>query len=448
MLVSTFFVVVFLILINAFYVAAEFAVVGVRATRVEQLAAQGHRLASALLPILRDPARLDRYIAACQIGITVSSLILGAFGQATIGLALGAALIDYGGVDPLGAYTLSATITLVVLSSTQVVLGELIPKTLALQYPLRAALVTYLPMRWSLALFAPFIDLLNGSGSLVLRLFGVNAASTHRHVHAPDEIDLLIRESRDGGLLEHKESERLREALRLGRHRIRQIMVPRRRMASLDLNAPTERILAEVRASPFTRLPVHRGGFDDVRGYLHVKDLAVALAEGRDVTGLRALVRPLLVLPSSLTVDRALAEMRDRRARIALLVDEYGDLEGLVSLEDIIRELLGKLSDELTSGSDSAPMQLPDGRWRMSGRLPLEGMLAWVQTLGAHPYPGDSSAAETLAGWLLERLDAIPEGACCLRAGELCFEIERMDGAAIDSVLVWNPGAAPGECDA
>ncbi len=446
MLVTTSSVVVFLILVNAFYVAAEFAVVGVRATRVEQLAAQGHRLASGLLPILRDPARLDRYIAACQIGITVSSLILGAFGQATIGLVLGAALIDYGGVDPLGAYTLSATITLVVLSSTQVVLGELIPKTLALQYPLRVALVTYLPMRWSLALFAPFIVLLNGSGSLVLRLFGVNAAGSHRHIHAPDEIDLLIRESRAGGLLEHKESERLREALKLGRHRIRQIMVPRRRMASLDLNAPTERILAEVRASPFTRLPVHRGGLDDVRGYLHLKDLVVAFAAGGDGNALRALVRPILVLPSSLTVDRALAEMRDRCARIALLVDEHGDVQGLVSLEDIIRELLGKLSDELKSGRDLAPLQLPDGRWRMSGRLPLDEVLAWAESLGAHPW--DSSAAETLAGWLLERLDAIPEGTCCLRAGELRFEIERMDGAAIDSVLVWNPGAAPGGCDA
>jgi putative hemolysin len=315
-----------------------------------------------------------------------------------------------------------------------------------LQYPLRVALVTYLPMRWSLALFAPFIVLLNGSGSLVLRLFGVNAAGSHRHIHAPDEIDLLIRESRAGGLLEHKESERLREALKLGRHRIRQIMVPRRRMASLDLNAPTERILAEVCASPFTRLPVHRGGLDDVRGYLHVKDLAVALAAGGDGNALHALVRPILVLPSSLTVDRALAEMRDRCARIALLVDEHGDVQGLVSLEDIIRELLGKLSDELKSGSDLAPLQLPDGRWRMSGRLPLDEVLAWAQSLGAHPW--DSSAAETLAGWLLERLDAIPEGTCCLRAGELRFEIERMDGAAIDSVLVWNPGAAPGGCDA
>ena len=439
-------VVVFLILVNAFYVAAEFAIVGVRATRVEQLAAQGNRRAGALLPILRDTVRLDRYIAACQIGITASSLILGAFGQATIGLALGAALVAYGGLQPLGAYTLSATVTLVVLTSVQVVLGELIPKTLALQYPVRTALFTYLPMRWSLALFSPFIDLLNGSGNLVLRLFGVSAAGSHRHVHAPDEIDLLIRESREGGLLEHKGSERLREALKLGQHRVRQIMVPRRRIASLDLTASSEQILAEVAASPYTRLPVHLGELEEVRGYLHVKDLAVALAGGADRANLRSLIRPLLILPSSLTVDRALAEMRDRSARIAVLVDEYGDVEGLVSLEDIIRELLGKLSDEHQPGSDSTPARLPDGRWRMTGRLPLDEALAWAQSQGADPW--EPSTAETLAGWLLERLDTIPDGSCCLQAGGLCFEIERMDGTAIDSVLAWIPGSVPGGQDA
>jgi putative hemolysin len=446
MTLTTFFIVVLLILINALYVAAEFAIVGARATRVEQLAAQGHRLADALLAILRDTSRLDRYIAACQIGITASSLILGAFGQATIGLALGAALVSYGGLQPLGAYTLSATVTLIVLTSTQVVLGELIPKTLALQFPVRTALYTYVPMRWSLALFAPFIDLLNGSGNLVLRLFGVGGAGSHRHVHSPDEIDLLIRESREGGLLEDKGSKRLREALKLGQHRVRQIMVPRRRIASLDLTASHEQILAEVAATPFTRLPIHEGELEGVRGYLHVKDLAVALAAGGNRTDLRALIRPLLILPSSLTVDRALTEMRDRRSRIALLVDEYGDVDGLVSLEDILRELLGKLSDEYGPSSDSTPTLLPDGRWRISGRLPLDEARDWAQTLGAASWdPGD---AETLAGWLIERLDTIPEGTCCLQASGLCFEIERLDGPAIESVLAWISPTAPGGRDA
>jgi len=200
MTLATPLIVVFLILVNALYVAAEFALVGARATRVEQLALEGNRLAAAVLQILRDTQRLDHYIAACQIGITLSSLILGAFGQATIGIALGVLLDTHTGLEPLSAHALAATITLVFLTATQVVLGELVPKTIALQYPVGTALYTYWPLRWSLTLFAPFIRLLNGSGALILRRLGVSSDAGHRHVHAPEEIDLLIRESRDGGL--------------------------------------------------------------------------------------------------------------------------------------------------------------------------------------------------------------------------------------------------------
>ncbi len=438
-----------LILVNALYVAAEFALVGARATRVEQLAAQGHRLAAALLPILHDTARLDRHIAACQIGITLSSLVLGAFGQATIGLALGGLLVAHMGLEPLSAYALSATITLVALTSMQVILGELIPKTVALQYPVGTAMYTYLPLRWSVMLFAPFISLLNGSGNLVLRWFGVTGEASHRHVHSPEEIDLLIRESRAGGLLEEKESERLREALQLGQHRVRQLMVPWRQISGLDLNAAPEQLLAEIDASPYTRLVVHQGGPEEVRGYLHVKDLAVAVAAGHDPANLQPLVRPLLVLPSALTIDRALGQLRDQHARIALLVDEYGDVEGLISLQDIIRELLGELSDEFKSNAEPVLMRLDDGRWRLPGRLPLDEVGELTQSVrdsGGRFW--EPSQAETLAGWLLEQLDSIPEGPCCLRVSGLEFEIANLQGMAIESVLVRIPETRAGGDDA
>jgi putative hemolysin len=440
------FVVIVLILVNALYVAAEFATVGARATRVEQLAAQGHRLAAALLPTLREPLRLDTYIAACQIGITFSSLVLGAFGQATIGVALGAQLDEHTGLEPLAAYALSAVITLVVLTSTQVVFGELIPKTVALQYPVGTAMYTYLPLRWSIMLLAPFITLLNGSGSLVLRLFGVSGEQSHRHVHSPEEIDLLIRESRAGGLLEKKDSKRLREALQLGQHRVRQLMVASRQIASLDLSAPPDRLLADIDASPYTRLIVHRGNPDEILGYIHVKDVAVAIATGHDLTDLHSLVRPLLILPYTLTIDRALSQLRSQRARIALLADEYGDIKGLVSLQDIIRELLGGLSDEFKTGAELASKRLPDGRWRLPGRLPFNEVDELIRSAGGPALkPGQ---ADTLAGWLLERLDTIPEGGCCLTVDAIEFEIEAVEGLAIGSVLVRIPQSGTGGGDA
>lgn len=424
------FVIVLLILINALYVAAEFAIVGSRVSRVEHFAAQGHRLAIALLPIVRDTARLDRYIAACQIGITLSSLILGAFGQATVAVVLGGLLVTQGGLEPIGAHATAAILVLVVLTSLQVVLGELIPKTVALQYPVGTAMYIYLPMRWSMALFSPFIRVLNGSGGLILRSFGVSPETSHRHIHSPEEIELLIRESSEGGLLERKESERLRGVLRLSRHRVRQLMVPRRRIATLDLDAPIEQLMDEIAASPYTRLVVHRGGIDNVKGFIHVKDLAIATAGGEEVRALQPLVRPILALPNTLSLDRALGQMRDRRARLALVVSEYGDIEGLISLEDIIRELLGELSDEFKSGADLDLEPLADGGWRLPGRLPLDETIEW-----ARPFTGPEvwadSEAETLAGWLLEQLGTIPRSGERIEVGGLAFVIEQMEGPAI-----------------
>jgi CBS domain containing-hemolysin-like protein len=433
-------VVIALILVNALYVAAEFATVGARATRVELLAAQGHRLAAALLPTLRDPLRLDSYISACQIGITLSSLVLGAFGQATIGLALGAALDAHTGLEPLSAYALSASITLLVLTSTQVVFGELIPKTVALQFPVATAMYTYLPLRWSITLLAPFITLLNGSGSLVLRLSGVTGEQSHRHVHSPEEIALLIRESRKGGLLEKKESKRLREALQLGQHRVRQLMVPSRQIAGLDLSAPAEQLLADIGASPYTRLIVHRGNANEGLGYIHVKDVTVAIAAGHDLTDLQSMVRPLLILPYSLTIDQALSQLRSQRARIALLADEYGEIKGLISLQDIISGLLGGLPDEFKAGNNLVPRRMPDGRWRLPGRAPLSEFDELMKSLGGPVLkPG---RADTLAGWLLEHLATIPEGGCCVTIAGIEFEIETMEGLVIESVLVRVPQTA------
>lgn len=439
--------VVVLILFNALYVAAEFAAVGARASRVEQFARQGSRIAERLLPIVRDTLRLDRYIAACQIGITVSSLVLGAFGQAAIGIALGTMLVERMDMAPVSAYATSATTVLVLLTSLQVVLGELVPKTIALQYPVRTAIYTYLPMRWSLFVFAPFIKLLNGSGNLVLRMAGLEGGGSHRHVHSATEIELLVRESGAEGTMDREQSTRLREALRMARRTARQLMVPRRAIASIDLDDPLEDQLAQAMAAPYTRMVVHRGGLDNVRGFLHAKDLAVAIARGGRPEALEPLLRPMLALPGNLSADRVLGQLRERRARLALVVSEFGDVEGLISLEDLVRELLGGLSDEFKAGGEISPERLEDGRWRLPGRLPLDEAAEWAGAAALRP-SWRESGAETLAGWLMERLDALPTVGQRLEEDGLEFEIERMDGAAIVSVLATRDTDGTGGDDA
>ena len=226
-------IIAFLILLTALYVAAEFAAVGARRSRLRRLAEDGNPLAARILPVVEDSHELDRYIAASQVGITLSSLILGAYGQAALAPRLAPLLERFGRLDPLNSRSTAAGIVLLVLTTLAMILGELVPKSLALQYPTRTALATVMPMQWSLRLFSWSIKFLNGSGIAILKLFGVPSTS-HRHVHSPEEIALLIAESRDGGLLEPQEQVRLHRALRLGLRSARQLMVPRSRLAGIE----------------------------------------------------------------------------------------------------------------------------------------------------------------------------------------------------------------------
>jgi putative hemolysin len=247
-ILSAILIIVALILINAVYVGAEFAAVGVRRSRIQQLASEGNPLAAWLLPLIESPAALDRYIAACQIGITLSSLVLGAYAQRTIAVWLAPLFGRLGGLQDVAAQSTSAVAVLLVLTAAQVIFAELIPKSLALQYPTQAALYTLLPMVPSLWLYKPFIKWLNGTGLLLLRLLG-SPSPTHGHIHSPDEIGLLMAESRDGGLLEPDEHRRLQRALRLSLRQAKQLMVPRPRISALDIKT----LLAAARLSQLDR---------------------------------------------------------------------------------------------------------------------------------------------------------------------------------------------------
>src|SRR5262245_28451379 len=225
-------VVAALIVANALYVAAEFGAVGARRSRIRRMSDDGSTLARWLLPFLESPAGLDRYVGVSQIGITLSSLMLGAYAQATLSVSLAPVLMGWLGLMPTTALSTSAIVVLAGLTAVQLVLGELVPKAIALRRPTQTALATVLPMRWSLVLFRPLIAVLNGSALLLLRAFGVSEPG-HRHLHSPEEIDLLIAESRDGGLLEPEEQERLRRALHLGHRTARDLMVPLARVTVL-----------------------------------------------------------------------------------------------------------------------------------------------------------------------------------------------------------------------
>jgi putative hemolysin len=233
---------------------------------------------------------------------------------------------------------------LVVLTVLAVIIGELVPKSIALQDPTRVALLTVLPMRWSQRIFGWSITFLNGSGVLLLRALRVPATG-HRHVHSPEEIELLIAESRDGGLLEPEEQVRLHRALRLGLRTAAQLMVPRERLASVDAMTPFPEVLQIVTSSPYSRLPVYEGAPDKLVGVLHTKDVVTAFL-AHDRLSTKSLLRPIVRVPADMAADRLLAFLREQRTHQAFVAGAAGDVEGLVTLEDVVGELLGGVADE------------------------------------------------------------------------------------------------------
>jgi CBS domain containing-hemolysin-like protein len=416
-----------LISVNALYVAAEFSAVSVRRTMVRQLAETGSPAAIWVLPMVQDSRLLDRFVAGCQIGITLSSLVLGAFGQATLARELAPVLVGLGGLDELASWGAASLIVLVGLVTLQVVLGELVPKSLALQHPARVLLLTAWPMRLSLKLYSWSIALLNGSAILVLRAMRIKE-DRPRHIHSPEEIELLVAESCDGGLLEPEEQRRLRRALKLGSRPVESLMVSRMKVEMLDSETPLEELVRTVSRSTFTRFPVYRGSTDNVIGMVHARDLAVLQISGEaGRTSLETLLRPVLVVTETVRIDRLITMFREQHSQMAIVVDEFGGFAGLATLEDVLGAVFGTLDDEFKSGRLS-PRLLDDGWVRLPGALPLDEAAPWVGV----EWKGK---AVTVGGFVTERLGHLPAEGEMVEIDGVEVQVERVVRHAVGSVL-------------
>jgi len=431
-----FFVLVLLISINALYVVAEFAAVGVRHSRIRQLAQEGHRAAARLWTYLEHSQGLDRYIAACQVGITISSLVLGAYGQAALPPLMAPLFEQVGGWEETAAYSVSAVIVLLGLTAVQMVFGELAPKSVALQYPTQAALRTVWPMQWSLRLLSGFITVLNGSGTLLLKLFGVPQTS-HHHIHSPEEIGLIIAESRDGGLLEPDEQHRLHRALQVGMRASNQLMTPRLDMYAVDADLPLEELLERIRGSGFTRLPVYKGSLDNVIGLLHTKDVLAYYLDHGEIPAVEAVMRPIMAVYEKVKGDRLLHLMRRRRSRQAVVVDEYGGVSGFVTIEEILNKVFDpQWSAPHLKAARAEP--LPDGRIRLPGAMRLDDLefilgVKWTGT------------AQTVGGRILDALGYLPTPGEHIEIDGIPVQVERVHNRKIVSIVVAPTGESAGE---
>jgi CBS domain containing-hemolysin-like protein len=421
--------------LNTLYVAAEFAVVAVQRSQLVPLARDGNRRAAALLAVLEDGAARDRYIAACQIGITLSSVFAGAYAEAAIAAPFGTMLERVFAVEASAAYSGAALLVLVVLTALQVVIGELVPKSLALRMPDRVALATYTPMRWSIALYQGFIWLLNGSGFLLLKPFGVTPGG-HLHVHSPQELELMFAESRRGGMLTPELHRRLQHGMRLSRRTVRHLMVPRSQIIAIEATLPHDEIVRRILASPFSRLPVYQGTIDQLLGSVSTRDIVGHYVATGVIPPLAQLLRPMPFVPENLAADRLIRVLRDERTSKAIVVDEFGGVKGIISVDDLFVELFGELGDELKV-SDAPPELQAGGSVKLRGSMRADAAEPWLGE------PIDSSAA-TLGGMIVDRLGRLPSVGETLAVGGAELTVLEVSRTAVIAVAVRSRVAEKG----
>ena len=394
-------VVLLLVLTNGFFVASEFALVAVRKTRIDQLAAEG---SGAALVVQRAVKHLDRYIAATQVGITIASLLLGGVGESALH-DLFTPLFNWVPAGLPAGITGSAIavgVAYFVMTAMHVIIGELMPKSIALQDAEKVSLVIGRPILFFGKLFAPLIWMLNGTGNFLLGLIGVHSVEGHGAVHSPEELDLLVKESHQGGKLNDTEAEILHRVVKFSDLTLREVMVPRVEMQALPVEMTRGTLRTFVESRPHSRVPVYHGSSDEIIGILHLKDVLPFVAkmpQGDDETkiSLMGMVRETLRLPETMTVDKLLTQFKGRRQQMAIVIDEFGGTSGLITLGDLLEQIFGEVNDEFDD--ELAEIRVVNEREALiAGRA----LIAEVNEEFETGFPQDQ--ADTFAGLVLSEL--------------------------------------------
>jgi CBS domain containing-hemolysin-like protein len=421
------------IFLNSIFVAAEFATVAARTTIIRKAALSGNKLASSLLPILETPRRLDEYIATCQIAITFSSLVLGAYTETQFGPIWAAFLVEVFKLDHVLAESVAAVAILGVFTLLQILIGELLPKSVSLTHSEPIALFMYWPLRVASVILRPFIWLFNGSGVALLKLLGV-PASSHKHVHSLDEIALLLAQSKDGGLLEPEEHERLHQALELSEKTAKQIMIPRPNVLSISSKLSMQEAYRSALSSPYTRLVVHGADVDDVLGCVNVKQVIQAWFDKGEKSSLEELISKTPIIPENLTLSRLITLLKREHSHVAFVMDEHGSMIGLVTVGDILGELIQDFDAANFKKPDIFEV-LEDGRIRVSGNYKLHRA---TKFLGANY----DSEAETINGLVMEILGRVPERGDTVELPAAIITVEQVEHHAATIVTVIRKGTA------
>ena len=423
-----------LVFLNAFFVAAEFALVSLRRSRIEQMVAEGHSLGKILLRAKDDP---NRFISAAQLGITMASLALGWIGEATV-----AAL-----VDPLFGYlpealhgpilhTFSVIVSFTIVTMLHIVLGEQVPKMVALQHAERTAILTVRPTEWFFRVFRPFIALFTWTTDVALRRLGIQPQDAHEAAVTSDELELMIQTSHRAGALEDTERDLLTNVFDFAELAVYQIMSQRRDVVAVPIGVGLDELLDLAEQSPHSRFPVYETTLDNVVGMVHIKDVVKAARHNPSGFDARAIVRPALFVPETMSAGRLLSEFRRAHTTMAVVIDEYGGTAGLVTIDDVIEEIVGDVPDEFHEQSPSVEAQ-PDGTSLVAPTLRLDefGELFDVRL-------DEEQEVDTIGGLVVEKLGRLARAGDSVEIDSHRLDVEAVEGVRITRLrLIPRPPA-------
>ncbi|MBI4078767.1 MAG: HlyC/CorC family transporter [Candidatus Levybacteria bacterium] len=420
-------IVILLVLLNGYFVASEFALVAVRKTRIDELVKKGNAAAKLVQKAILD---LDSFISATQLGITLASLALGWIGEPAIAHFLEPHLQFLPkDIALFSAHTLSIIIAFSIITFLHIVLGELAPKTVALQKAELTSLFVIAPLSLFTTVFRPFIWILNSAGSLVLRIFGFSAPSGHQLVHSEEEIKMLLTQSAASGIIPQKEVEMVYSVFRLGDIPVKQIMIPRTDIIAFNVSTSLNDIIKRAIRHPHSRFPVYEHSIDTIIGFIHIKDIYKTILKTKSDTLLSQthLIRVIISVPETKRIDEVLRDMRNKRIHIAVVNDEYGGTAGIITLEDVIESLVGEIQDEFDQPLQDIQKQKDDS-YLVDGAASIEK----VQNKFRLPMRGQGYT--TIGGLVFGLLGREPKKGDQVQIGNIVFTVEAMEKRRIKTL--------------
>lgn len=425
------FIILFLLFVNAFFVAAEFSLVKVRKTRLEQLSNEGNGNAKKALKLVND---INRMLAAAQLGVTIASIALGWVAESTI-VQIIEPIIGFFAhtMNALPAHLIAVPISFVLVTYFHVLLGEQLPKCISLRHPESLSLLIATPMDIFITIFKPFVLLLEVSGNKILSACHANSEDASL-VHSTEELDMLVDASYNEGVLNETEAEMLHNMFKFSDLMAKQAMIPRTDMICIPDDISYEELTKQTLENQYTRYPVYEENIDKILGFIHVKDL-YSLAMRKDEFSIKKLIRPLILIPETMTLDNLIIEFKKRHCQIAVVIDEFGGTSGLITLEDVLEEIIGEVQDEFDEEEETDIKEIGENTYIANAMMRIDEV---VEYFGLKESLFEEDDVDTIAGLVVKLLGRIAEVGDTVSFNGLTFTVKEIDGARITKLQIYK----------